>query len=143
MSALQLTLLSIAVALGVYGAFISWLIFAGRGSEAKALARFIPDCLVLFRRLLSDPRVPRTRKALVVAMVGYLGLPFDLVPDFIPVAGVLDDVLLVALTLRLVFGSCGPAVLADLWSGPPEGLRVIFRLVGQPQPSGAGASRTA
>ncbi len=66
------------------------------------MARFIPDCLVLFRRLLADGRVPRVRKLALVLMLGYLVLPIDLIPDFIPVAGQLDDAILVALTLQFV-----------------------------------------
>src|SRR2546428_5303648 len=76
------------------------LVVAGRRADARALAGFIPDCLVLMRRLLADPRVPRRRKLLVVALIGYLALPFDLVPDFIPIAGQLDDVIVVALVSR-------------------------------------------
>lgn len=51
--------------------------------EARALAGCIPDCLVLMKRLLADLRVPRPRKLWLVGLVGYLALPFDLVPDFI------------------------------------------------------------
>jgi hypothetical protein len=62
---------------------------AGRG--ARAAAAFVPDCVVLFKRLLSDPRVPRRKKLVLAALIPYLLMPFDLVPDFIPVAGYLDD----------------------------------------------------
>ena len=61
--------------------------------DAVALARFIPDCIVLFKRLLGDQRVSGWRKAAIVLLIGYLAMPIDLVPDFIPVAGQLDDVL--------------------------------------------------
>jgi uncharacterized membrane protein YkvA (DUF1232 family) len=58
----------------------------------------LPDCIVLVTRLAREPRVPRRRKLLLFALVGYLALPFDLVPDFIPVAGQLDDAIIVALS---------------------------------------------
>ena len=128
MSTLQLVLLSIGVALAVYGALICWLILVGRNSEAKALARFIPDCLVLFRRLLADDRVPRSRKFALILLLGYLAMPIDLIPDFIPVAGQLDDAILVAVVLRFVLRGGGPELLDQLWPGPPEGARLIGRL---------------
>ena len=80
-------LVSIAVFAVVYAAFVLWLVLLGRRSDARALATFIPDCIVLTTRLVRDPRVPRRRKLMLVALVAYLSLPFDLVPDFIPVAG--------------------------------------------------------
>lgn len=140
--ALQITLLSIALALGVYGAGVGWLILAGRGGEARALARFIPDCLVLFRRLLADRRVPRSRKFALALLLGYLALPIDLVPDLIPVAGQLDDVILAVLVLRFVLRGGGPALVDELWPGPPEGVRVISRLAFGVQPNAALGSPT-
>ncbi|MEA2312478.1 MAG: hypothetical protein QOE28_2446 [Solirubrobacteraceae bacterium] len=65
---------------------------------------------------------------MIVLLLGYLALPFDLVPDFIPVAGQLDDALAVALTLRFLLRSGGAEVLAEHWPGPPESLRLIVKL---------------
>jgi uncharacterized membrane protein YkvA (DUF1232 family) len=114
--------------LALWAAGVLALVLAGRRSDARALAGFIPDCLVLFRRLLGDPRIPRRRKVAIVVLLGYLALPFDLVPDFIPFAGQLDDAIAVVLALRFLLRSGGPAVLTDHWPGPPESLRVITRL---------------
>ena len=94
----------------------------------KELAGFVPDCVVLFRRLVGDPRVPRRRKVLLVALVGYLAMPFDLIPDFIPVAGQLDDAILVAVVLRLVLRSNGPGLVREHWPGPRSSLDVVLRL---------------
>ena len=122
------------LAVALAGVFVVWatcvalLVVFGRRSEARALARFIPDCLVLFRRLLADGRVPRSRKLALVALVGYLALPFDLVPDFIPVAGQLDDAILVALGLRFVLRATGPELLREHWPGPADSLAVLIRL---------------
>jgi len=113
----------------VYAAFVAWLLLAGRREHARALAGFIPDCLILFRRLLRDDRVPRRRKLLLGALIGYLALPFDLVPDFIPVAGQLDDAIMVALVLRVVLRSSGPDLLREHWPGPASSLSVLLRLV--------------
>src|SRR5262245_33293167 len=104
------------------------LVLAGRRSDARALATFIPDCIVLVTRLSRDPRVPRRRKLLLLALVGYLALPFDLVPDFIPVAGQLDDAIVVALVLRSLIRSGGEELIRELWPGPEQSLALILRL---------------
>jgi uncharacterized membrane protein YkvA (DUF1232 family) len=122
----------IAVGLGatllVYGAFVLALLVAGRRSDARALAGFIPDCIVLFRRLLADGRIPRSRKALIFGSIAYLAMPFDLVPDFIPVAGQLDDAILVALVLRIVVRAGGPKAVSEHWPGPASSRDAILRL---------------
>jgi uncharacterized membrane protein YkvA (DUF1232 family) len=131
-------LVSIGVVFVVYAAFVIGLVVAGRRREARALATFIPDCIVLATRLAHDPRVPRRRKLLLLALVAYLALPFDLVPDFIPVAGQLDDAIIVALVLRSLIRGGGEGLIRDLWPGPEESLALILRLAGrqeQPPPT--------
>jgi uncharacterized membrane protein YkvA (DUF1232 family) len=104
------------------------LVVVGRRSAARALAGFIPDCLVLFKRLIADPRVDRRRKGLLIGTIAYLAMPFDLVPDFIPVAGQLDDAIIVAVALRLLLRGSGASVLEEHWPGPEQSLRLILRL---------------
>jgi uncharacterized membrane protein YkvA (DUF1232 family) len=128
MSWWQWLIVSLAVVLGVYAAFVAWLVILGRRDEARALATFIPDCIVLVTRLAQEPRVSRRRKLLLVALVGYLALPFDLVPDFIPVAGQLDDAIIVALVLRSFVRSSGEQLIRELWPGPEQSLALILRL---------------
>lgn len=118
----------VGATLVVYAAFVLALVIVGRRGDAVALVRFIPDCLVLFKRLLTDGSVSGWRKAAVVALIAYLAMPFDLVPDLIPVAGQLDDAILVALVLRLVLGAGGPDRLRARWPGPEESLNVVSRL---------------
>jgi uncharacterized membrane protein YkvA (DUF1232 family) len=112
----------------LYGAGVLVLVLVGRRTDARALAGFIPDCIVLFKRLLADPRIPRWRKTLLVALIGYLAMPFDLVPDFIPVAGQLDDAIIVALVLRSLLRGSDEALLREHWPGPERSLDVIERL---------------
>ena len=119
--------IGIGVLLAIYALFVAALYVAGRRTEARALARFIPDCIVLFRRLLRDRRISRARKLLIVALIGYLAMPLDIVPDFIPVAGQLDDAILVAIVLRIVLRGGGPSVVREHWPGPEESLRVVQR----------------
>lgn len=122
------SLVGVVVLVVIYAAFVIWLVLLGRRSDARALATFIPDCIALVTRLARDPRVPRFRKLLLLALVGYLALPFDLVPDFIPIAGQLDDALVVALVLRSLVRSGGEDLIRELWSGPEQSLAVILRL---------------
>jgi uncharacterized membrane protein YkvA (DUF1232 family) len=121
-------LISLGVVVAVWAVFVIWLIAVGRLSEARALATFIPDCIVLVTRLARDPRVPRRRKLLLFAVVGYLALPLDLVPDFIPVAGQLDDAIVVALVLRHFVRAGGEPLIRELWPGPERSLALILRL---------------
>ena len=125
---LRWILLGFALTLAFYALLVAALYVLGRRSDARALAGFVPDCVVLFRRLLRDPRVPRGRKVALVLLVGYLAVPFDLVPDFIPVAGQLDDAILVALVLRLVLRGGGQGLVREHWPGPQSSLNVILRL---------------
>jgi uncharacterized membrane protein YkvA (DUF1232 family) len=124
----QWLLVSLAVVIGIYTAFVAWLVVIGRRDDARALATFIPDCIVLVTRLAREPRVSRSRKLLLVALVGYLALPFDLVPDFIPIAGQLDDAIVVALVLRSFVRSGGEPLIRELWPGPEHSLALILRL---------------
>jgi uncharacterized membrane protein YkvA (DUF1232 family) len=83
---------------------------------------------VLFQRLLRDPRVPRRAKAALALVIPYLVMPFDLIPDFIPVVGQLDDALLVLAVLGYVAQRAGQEVIEELWPGSPRGLRVVLAL---------------
>lgn len=131
MSTTQWLLLSGLVALCVYAAFVGALLITGRREAARAWAGFVPDSAVLMRRLLSDPRVARRHRLLVAATVGYLVLPIDLVPDFIPVAGQLDDAILVAVVLRVILRASGPALVEQHWPGPASSLAAVLRLAGR------------
>src|SRR3954452_20588041 len=71
-------LVALGVTLVTYAVFIMGLLLAGRRGDARALATFIPDCLVLFRALVRDPRVPTGRKLLLGALLVYLAMPIDL-----------------------------------------------------------------
>jgi uncharacterized membrane protein YkvA (DUF1232 family) len=118
--------------LGLYAAAVLALVAAGRRCDARALAGFVPDCVVLVRRLLHDSRVPRSRKFVLGLVAGYLLCPVDLVPDFIPVAGQLDDAIVLALALRSLTRSGGAALLREHWPGPGSSLAAVSRAIGAP-----------
>jgi len=94
--------------------------------------RLLPDVLRLVRRLAADDSLPRGIRWRLWLLLAYLALPIDLVPDFIPVAGYADDVLLVAWVLRSVVRVAGPEALERHWPGTPQGLDVVRRLAGVP-----------
>lgn len=126
MSSSQWLLAVVGGFLFLYLLFVVVLVLIGRRETARALAGLIPDCVILCSRLLRDPRMPRRKKALLVALAGYLALPFDLVPDFIPVAGQLDDVIIVALVLRKMLRG-EESLVREHWPGPASSL-ALFRL---------------
>jgi uncharacterized membrane protein YkvA (DUF1232 family) len=114
------------------------LVVVGRRSDVRVSVggalRLLPDVLRLVRRLATDTTLPRRVRWSLWALLGYLLLPLDLVPDFIPVAGQADDVILVALVLRGVVRAAGPEAVERHWPGTPDGLEVVLRLVGRGVP---------
>ena len=128
MSLAKTLLVVCVVAALLWVALVAVLVALGRREEARAFARFVPDCVVLFRRILGDPRVPTGRKVLLLAAVAYLVMPFDLVPDFIPIAGQLDDAIVVALVLRSLLRAGGDRLLVEHWPGPRRSLELLRRL---------------
>ena len=121
--------IAVGVTLLLYAALVAVLALAGRRGDALAVARFVPDCVVLFTRLLGDPRVARWRKALLLVVLAYLASPIDLVPDFLPVIGQLDDAIIVVLVLRALLRAGGSPLLHELWPGPEASRRLIQRAV--------------
>jgi uncharacterized membrane protein YkvA (DUF1232 family) len=120
---------SLVAAVALYALLVLALVLAGRRADAVAVARLVPDCVVLIRRLTRDPRVPRRYRWLLLALVAYLLLPFDIVPDFVPVAGALDDAILVVWVLRTVLRGAGPDALVENWPGPPQTLEALLRVL--------------
>jgi uncharacterized membrane protein YkvA (DUF1232 family) len=98
----------------------------------RELLRLLPDVLRLLRRLAADGGLPRGVRVRLWLLLGYLALPIDLVPDFVPVLGYADDAVVVALVLRSVVRRAGPEALEGHWPGTPEGLAALRRLVRLP-----------
>jgi uncharacterized membrane protein YkvA (DUF1232 family) len=135
----QLVLIAV-VLVGAYVALILVMAIGARQWDVRAIARLVPYCAILFKRLLTDPRVARKWKLISALALFYLALPFDLVPDFIPILGQLDDAILVALVLRGLLRSAGPRLLREHWPGPPALLVPLERFVGV-APAARGAVR--
>jgi uncharacterized membrane protein YkvA (DUF1232 family) len=90
--------------------------------------RLLPDVVRLLRRLAGDSTLPRGVRLRLWLLLAYLAMPFDLVPDFIPVLGYADDAIIVAVALRSVTRRAGPAALERHWPGTPDGLAAVRRL---------------
>jgi uncharacterized membrane protein YkvA (DUF1232 family) len=130
----------LAVLAVVYVALIALIVAGSRQWDVRMIARLVPYCAILFKRLLGDPRVPSRWKVASGLALVYLALPIDLVPDFIPVAGQLDDAILIALVLRGLLRSAGPRLLREHWPGPTALLVPIERFAGT-APDFRGATR--
>lgn len=97
----------------------------------KELAGFLPDCATTARRLRNDPRVPpRAKLAVGIALLWVLS-PIDLIPEFLPVIGPLDDVVVVALAFRYAARQVPREVLLEAWPGKPS---TIERVLGPAKP---------
>lgn len=90
--------------------------------------KIIPDCLALLRDILRDPAVPRRAKLAPAFAVFYVAVPIDLIPDFIPGLGQLDDAVIVAWALRRLVAAAGRDRVTGHWQGRPETLDRLLRL---------------
>jgi uncharacterized membrane protein YkvA (DUF1232 family) len=124
-------LIAVACALVLWLLAIAVLVALGRRSRARELAALLPNLVVLFRGLLADPRVPRSSKRWLWFALAWCISPIDLIPEFVPVAGPLDDAIVAALVLRHVLRRTDRAVLADHWRGEPATLDAIIHLGGR------------
>jgi uncharacterized membrane protein YkvA (DUF1232 family) len=113
--------------LGLLGAL---LVARPKGSLLGESLRLLPDLLRLLRRLAGDANVPRAARARLWLLLGYLAIPFDLVPDFVPVLGYADDAIIVSLVLRSVVRRAGAPVVRHHWPGTDDGLAALARLTG-------------
>jgi len=100
------------------------------GNLLREGLRLLPDLLRLGRRLAADRRLPRTVRLRLWLLLAYLAIPFDLVPDFIPVLGYADDAIIVSLVLRSVLRRTGPDAVRRHWPGTDAGLAALSQLCG-------------
>ena len=121
-------LISLGVVAIVYVLAIVALLLAGRRSAAREVAVLLPNLALLFKDLMRDPRVPRGSKALLLVGLAWIASPIDLIPEFIPFLGPLDDAVVTALILRRLVKTAGPHVVEEHWRGDPA---TITRLIGR------------
>lgn len=114
-----------------YGSAVAALLIAGDRERARALAGFIPDCFVLIGRLAADGATPRRYRIMLGAVVAYLAFPIDLIPDFVPVVGQLDDALVVGIALRMCLRARDERAIRAAWPGPDSSLAIVLRAAGR------------
>jgi uncharacterized membrane protein YkvA (DUF1232 family) len=125
-------LLSIGIGLVVtyLGLLAALLVARPKGNLLGEALRLLPDLLRLLRRLAADSDVPRGARVRLSLLLGYLAIPFDLVPDFVPLLGYADDAIVVSLVLRSVVRRAGAPLVRRHWPGTDDGLAAVARLIG-------------
>ena len=122
------------VALGLVGVWVVLVAllwgFRPRDARLGDVLRIIPDVLRLVRNLIGDRGVPLGARVALVILLIWLISPVDLIPEFIPVLGPLDDVVVAVLVLRYVRGKVGAEELRRRWAGTPEGFTLLGRIIG-------------
>lgn len=124
------------IAVGVAGGLLLlWLALVAalavarpRGASLGEALRLLPDMLRLIKRLALDRSLPRGIRVRLLLLGAYLAMPFDLVPDFVPVLGYADDAIVVALVLRSVARRTGLAALRRHWPGTDAGFAALVTL---------------
>jgi len=130
-------IVGVAVAFAVtWVAFVVFLVVVRpRGISLREARRFLPDVARLLADLSRDDTVSRRIRRRLGALLVYLALPIDLVPDFIPVLGYADDVIVIACVLRSAVRQAGADAVERHWRGTPEGLMLLRRLTGIQSPT--------
>ena len=118
------------IVVGVWVVAVIALLVFGRKAIARELVTLVPNLIRLFRGLIRDDRVPRSSKALLVLAALWLASPIDLLPEFLPGIGALDDAVIAGLVLRHLVKRAGPEVVRSHWQGDARSLGLLLRLAG-------------
>lgn len=98
------------------------------GGKLTEYLFLLPDFFILLSRLAVDKRVPQKHKLKIAGVIAYLIMPIDIIPDFIPVIGYMDDLVMVVLGLNLILNDVDAQVLQDNWSGEGEVLMQLQKI---------------
>jgi uncharacterized membrane protein YkvA (DUF1232 family) len=123
-------LIAVGVLVGLWLLAAIGLVLVGRKTIARELVTFLPNLIRLFRGLLGDERVPRSSKLLLLLGALWLASPIDLLPEFLPGVGALDDAVVAGLVLRHVVKRAGPDVVRNHWRGDPRSVALLLRIAG-------------
>ncbi|MDD4223867.1 MAG: DUF1232 domain-containing protein [Candidatus Cloacimonetes bacterium] len=98
------------------------------GNKVAEYLFALPDFFVLLTRVVLDKRVPTKRKLMLGGVIAYVMLPLDIIPDFIPILGSVDDLVLVVMGLNMLLNETDPKVLEDNWSGDGDVLELMQKI---------------
>jgi uncharacterized membrane protein YkvA (DUF1232 family) len=101
-----------------------------RGVPAREIVKVVPDVLRLLRALLVDKQTPLDVRLVLVGLLAWILSPVDLIPEFIPVLGPLDDVVVAVIAMRYVRRRLGVEELRARWPGTPSGFTLLLRVIG-------------
>jgi uncharacterized membrane protein YkvA (DUF1232 family) len=122
--------IGVGFALAYLALLVALLAARPKGNLLREAMRLLPDLLRLLRRLAADSNVPRAARVQLWLLLAYLAIPFDLVPDFVPVLGYADDAIVISLVLRSVARRAGGPLVRRHWPGTDDGLAALARLTG-------------
>jgi uncharacterized membrane protein YkvA (DUF1232 family) len=134
-------LVALAIAVVVWAVAVGALFAFGKPRAARELIALVPNLLRLFKGLLGDPRVPRGAKIALGIGAVWIASPIDLLPEFIPVLGPLDDAIVAAVILRYLVRRTGRDVIHEHWNGNPETLDRVLGLFSRNDASAGAPSR--
>ena len=100
------------------------------GMWMKEAALALPNLVKLVYRLMKDARIPRKSKLILGAILGYMVVPIDIVPDFLPVVGQADDALLLAYGIRHIIEVAGADIVLEHWDGSQDVLELVGQITG-------------
>jgi uncharacterized membrane protein YkvA (DUF1232 family) len=101
-----------------------------RGQPLREIARLAPSLAKLLVRLSRDPTIPLRVRARIYVAIAYNVQPINLIPDFVPVVGLVDNVIVILWALRGTVRGAGREAIVRNWSGSPEGLAALLRGIG-------------
>jgi uncharacterized membrane protein YkvA (DUF1232 family) len=105
-------------------------VFRPKGVPARELIRLIPDLLRLLRSIITDRSAPLDVRIVLAGLIVWIVSPIDLIPEFIPVLGPLDDVVVAIVALRYTRRRLGIDDLQGRWAGSPDGFALLARVIG-------------
>jgi uncharacterized membrane protein YkvA (DUF1232 family) len=123
-------LIGLALAVAIWLTAVIVLVAFGRVGAARELVGLVPNLLLLFKDLVRDDGVPGGAKVWLGVAALWLASPIDLIPEFIPVLGALDDAVVAAVVLRHLVKKAGSEVVYEHWRGEPSTIARVLRIFG-------------